>query len=79
MRFLTRIKTVGFRGFQGDDYFSILVLLFWTMDAVTVHIIYFVGTNLEAVGATIPLTDKQLADNTYGSSKSKAHVSYYCN
>jgi hypothetical protein len=28
--------------------FSILVLAFWTMDAVTVDIVYHSGTNLEA-------------------------------
>jgi hypothetical protein len=42
LRFLTRIKTVGFRGFQGDDYFSLLVVGFYTMDAATVHIICMV-------------------------------------
>ena len=39
LRFATRIKTVGFRGFQGDDFFSLLVLAVFTMDAATVHII----------------------------------------
>lgn len=39
LRFAIRIKTVGFKGFQGDDYMSILVLALFTMDAATVHII----------------------------------------
>lgn len=39
LRFATRIKTVGFKGFQGDDYMSIIVLALFTMDAATVHII----------------------------------------
>jgi hypothetical protein len=39
LRFATRIKTVGFKGFQGDDYFSILTLGLFTIDAATVNII----------------------------------------
>lgn len=38
-RFAVRFKTVGFRGLQGDDFFSALVLLFYTVDAFTVHLI----------------------------------------
>ncbi|KAH7007287.1 hypothetical protein EDB80DRAFT_645567 [Ilyonectria destructans] len=47
-RFGIRIKTVGWRGMQGDDFFSACVLVFYAMDAFTVHLIYFLGTNLEA-------------------------------
>jgi len=36
LRFATRIKSVGFAGFQGDDFMSILTLIFYTIDAVTV-------------------------------------------
>lgn len=68
LRFYTRIKSVGFRGLQGDDYFSILVIVFWTMDAVTVHIIYHVGTNIEASSIIGELTAQQLDDFAYGSS-----------
>jgi len=46
-RFATRMKTVGFKGFQGDDYMSILVLALFTVDAATVQIIYYSGTNVE--------------------------------
>jgi len=64
LRFATRLKTVGLRGFQGDDYMSILVLALFTIDAATVHIICrytypsegnycwecqdYAGTNVEA-------------------------------
>lgn len=34
-----RIRAVGIRGFQGDDFFSMLVLIFYAMDAATVHLI----------------------------------------
>ncbi|KAL3424667.1 hypothetical protein PVAG01_03948 [Phlyctema vagabunda] len=60
LRFAVRIKTIGFKGFQGDDFMTILVLAFFTMDAVTVHIIYFTGTNVEA--AALQLTRELMAD-----------------
>ncbi|CEI68032.1 hypothetical protein FVEN_g7698 [Fusarium venenatum] len=50
-RFAVRFKTVGIRGLQGDDFFSILVLLFYTVDAFTVHLIYYLGTNIEGGAA----------------------------
>lgn len=37
-RFAIRIRTVGFKGFQGDDYCAMLTLVFSTMDATAVHI-----------------------------------------
>lgn len=66
-RFAVRFKTVGLRGLQGDDFFSLLVLLFYTVDAFTVHMICmhvdsshcnicsrfldFLGTNIEGGAA----------------------------
>ncbi|KAF5623215.1 integral membrane protein PTH11 [Fusarium sp. NRRL 25303] len=47
-RFAVRFKTVGWRGLQGDDFFSVLVLIFYAVDAFTVHLIYYLGTNIEA-------------------------------
>jgi hypothetical protein len=38
LRFVVRLKTVGVRGFQGDDYFSMLVVIFFTFDAALVHL-----------------------------------------
>ena len=38
-RFAVRLKTVGFRGFQGDDLFAVLLILFYTGDAVLVDIV----------------------------------------
>lgn len=69
LRFATRIKTVGFKGFQGDDYFSILTLAFFTMDAATVDIIYYSGTNVEAsaVQKTRTLTDAEVRAYIFGS------------
>ncbi|KAI1015956.1 hypothetical protein LB504_009201 [Fusarium proliferatum] len=47
-RFAVRFKTVGWRGLQGDDFFSVLVLIFYAVDSFTVHLIYYLGTNIEA-------------------------------
>ncbi|SCO50611.1 related to integral membrane protein PTH11 [Fusarium fujikuroi] len=47
-RFAVRFKTVGWRGLQGDGFFSVLVLIFYAVDAFTVHLIYYLGTNIEA-------------------------------
>lgn len=38
-RYAVRIKLVGLRGLQGDDFFSLLVVIFYTMDAWTVHLV----------------------------------------
>lgn len=31
LRYFARWKAVGFKGWQGDDYFALLVLVFWTV------------------------------------------------
>lgn len=31
LRIFARIKVVGFKNWQGDDYFAILALIFWTV------------------------------------------------
>ncbi|WAO89052.1 Hypothetical protein NCS54_00642700 [Fusarium falciforme] len=68
-RFAVRFKTVGWRGFQGDDFFSALVLIFFAMDGFTVHLIYYLGTNLEAnfYAKTHTLTDSIIKDCIKGS------------
>lgn len=35
LRFFARWKTVGLKGWGGDDAFAILVLLFWTVGCIT--------------------------------------------
>ncbi|CEF76740.1 unnamed protein product [Fusarium graminearum] len=30
LRYFARWKTVGFKGYQGDDYFALASLIFWT-------------------------------------------------
>ncbi|TVY85929.1 hypothetical protein LAWI1_G006651, partial [Lachnellula willkommii] len=74
MRFAVRIRMVGFKGFQGDDYMSILVLALFTMDASTVQIISYGGTNVEAsvVQKTRPLTATEIDLFTRGSKEQLA-------
>ncbi|KIL90013.1 hypothetical protein FAVG1_06751 [Fusarium avenaceum] len=68
-RFAVRFKTVGLRGLQGDDFFSVLVLLFYTVDAFTVHLIYHLGTNIEAgvAAQSHQLTQHEISEYEKGS------------
>ncbi|PLB49887.1 hypothetical protein P170DRAFT_491377 [Aspergillus steynii IBT 23096] len=51
MRLGVRLRMVGGRGFQGDDYLAFLALCLLTMDGITVHFSYKRGTNLEVPDA----------------------------
>jgi hypothetical protein len=42
----TRLKTVGFKNFQGDEYFIIFTFAFFTMDVGTVHVVCKSGMGL---------------------------------
>ncbi|SCO51389.1 uncharacterized protein FFMR_10476 [Fusarium fujikuroi] len=62
-RFAVRFKTVGWRGLQGDGFFSVLVLIFYAVDAFTVHLIsltqdeiheYETGSKLELAAWVVP-------------------------
>ncbi|KAG6985875.1 hypothetical protein FocnCong_v003829 [Fusarium oxysporum f. sp. conglutinans] len=68
-RFAVRFKTVGWRGLQGDDFFSVLVLIFYAVDAFTVHLIYYLGTNIEAgvAAKTHTLTKDEINEYETGS------------
>ncbi|KAJ6442704.1 srpk [Purpureocillium lavendulum] len=70
LRFFSRWKTVGFKGWEGDDAFAILVLLFWTVRQY--------GTNIgitDDVGAT--LTSEQIARFEFGSKCLLAGWNFY--
>lgn len=51
MRFAVRLKAVGIRGLQGDDAFAFLVLVMYTIDAITVHLVckYFLALVLHEI------------------------------
>jgi hypothetical protein len=46
-RLAVRARTVGIRQFCGDDYISLIVLLCYIGDAVTVDLTYRFGTNVD--------------------------------
>jgi hypothetical protein len=46
-RLAVRLRTVGIRQFCGDDYITLLVLLCYVGDAVTVDRTYVLGTNVD--------------------------------
>lgn len=68
LRYIVRIRTVGFRGFAGDDWVTVLTLGFYTMDAALVHIVYHTGANADLTTAIVgTLTDEQISQFVYGS------------
>lgn len=69
LRFAVRIKTVGFKGFQGDDYFSAAVLFFWTLDAALVDIVCKLAKLAEADRATL------MSVSRLGGNKCRCHGS----
>ena len=44
LRLAVRARTVGIRQFDGDDYISVIVLLCYIGDAITVDLTYHFGT-----------------------------------
>ncbi|KAH9884075.1 hypothetical protein F4778DRAFT_800406 [Xylariomycetidae sp. FL2044] len=74
LRFAVRLKTVGLRGLQGDDLFALITAAMYTMDAATVHIIYYAGTNVEATQAALTRTlpADEIAQYEFGSKEQLA-------
>ncbi|GES57977.1 hypothetical protein ATEIFO6365_0004005300 [Aspergillus terreus] len=46
LRILARAKVVGVKNWQGDDYFTIIALLFWTAELTMLEMIGQFGTNI---------------------------------
>jgi len=68
LRFCIRVRTVGFRGFQGDDYLTIVVFALYTMDQILVDVIYRTGTILEIPpDVANQLSDSQITRFIHGS------------
>lgn len=68
LRWVSRLRTVGIKGLAGDDWMSIGVLCFFTMDAVTVTIVYYTGQNVGVTPEMLPsLTAADIARLEYGS------------
>lgn len=78
LRFFARWKTVGLKNWQGDDYFAMLALVFWTAELVMLELIGQNGTNIgvtNEIGAT--LTDAEIARREFGSKCLLAGWNFY--
>ena len=69
LRFCVRLRTVGIRHFQGDDWMSIAVLLCYTADALTVTFTYLLGSNVDWPPETLDQFNAQQIDNIILGSK----------
>ncbi|KAI7670935.1 hypothetical protein KC322_g16075, partial [Hortaea werneckii] len=69
LRFCVRLRTVGVRHFQGDDWMSIGVLLCYTADAVTVTFTYLLGSNVDWPPEKLDQFNAQQIDNIILGSK----------
>lgn len=67
-RWIIRLRTVGIKGFSGDDYAIVPVLAFTVMDAATVTVAYYHGQNVDLTADMLPLlTEADIKRLTYGS------------
>ncbi|PSN69764.1 hypothetical protein BS50DRAFT_618756 [Corynespora cassiicola Philippines] len=68
LRCATRLRTVGIRNYQGDDYLAMLLLLLWTCNAIIVQITYYTGGNLDVRPDMVEaLSDRDIEILTWGS------------
>ncbi|KAJ4263903.1 hypothetical protein NW762_005940 [Fusarium torreyae] len=68
LRYFSRWRTVGIKGFQGDDYFAFAALIFWTCELVMLELIGQSGTNIgvnDEMGAK--MSDQEIAKREFGS------------
>ncbi|KAF7554397.1 hypothetical protein G7046_g6838 [Stylonectria norvegica] len=78
LRFFARWRTVGFKGWQGDDYFALLALVFFTAELVMLELI---GQNGSNVGITTEkgaaLTQAEIKRMEFGSKCLLAGWNFY--
>ncbi|KAJ6442470.1 allantoate permease [Purpureocillium lavendulum] len=78
LRFFARWKVVGFKKWEGDDYFAILVLVFWTLEFCMLQLIGQYGTNIgvtDEIAET--LTREQISRFETGSKFLLAGINFY--
>ncbi|KAM5346658.1 hypothetical protein ACJ41O_009663 [Fusarium nematophilum] len=78
LRYFARWKAVGFKGYQGDDYFALAALVFWTAELVMLELIGQNGTNIgvtDEIGAK--MTDVEIAKREFGSKCLLAGWNFY--
>ncbi|KND90932.1 hypothetical protein TOPH_04311 [Tolypocladium ophioglossoides CBS 100239] len=54
LRFFARWKAVGFKKWEGDDFFAILVLIFWTLELCMLELIG-TSSNISASTSCLPI------------------------
>jgi len=47
IRSMVRLRTVGFRGLQGDDAFALVAAIVYTACTVATYFVYHLGSNLD--------------------------------
>lgn len=68
LRYTVRVRTVGFKGFEGDDYIALLFLGFFTLNAAIVQITYYTGGNIDVTAELVEiLPDRDIEILVYGS------------
>lgn len=68
LRYTVRIRTVGFRGFQGDDYIMAFAFIMYMLDAILVTLIFVYGDNVDFSPQDIAsMTDAQIRSLEAGS------------
>ncbi|CAM1501955.1 Fc.00g039390.m01.CDS01 [Cosmosporella sp. VM-42] len=78
LRYFARWRAVGFKGWQGDDWFAVGALVFWTAELVMLELIGQNGTNIgitDEMGAK--LTDAEIAKLEFGSKCLLAGWNFY--
>ncbi|KAF4808461.1 hypothetical protein CGCSCA5_v012418 [Colletotrichum siamense] len=77
LRIFARWRIIGFN-WQGDDYFAVLCLIFWTLELCMLELIGQNGTNIgitDEIGAT--LTPQEIAKFEFGSKCLLAGWNFY--
>ncbi|KAF5657792.1 integral membrane protein PTH11 [Fusarium heterosporum] len=78
LRYFARWKTVGFKGYQGDDYFALAAMVLWTSELVMLELIGQSGTNIgvtDEMGAA--MSAAEIAKREFGSKCLLAGWNFY--
>ncbi|SPJ72477.1 related to integral membrane protein PTH11 [Fusarium torulosum] len=78
LRYFARWKSVGFKGYQGDDYFALAAMVFWTSELVMLELIGQSGTNIgvtDEMGAD--MSAAEIAKREFGSKCLLAGWNFY--
>ncbi|OLN86443.1 hypothetical protein CCHL11_06373 [Colletotrichum chlorophyti] len=54
LRYAVRIRTVGARGFRGDDFLALPYLVLYTINVYVVQVTYYTGANIDITADIVP-------------------------